>query len=176
MLSAWGQTALTFPSTTCRCVSSHPSSPQPLLRPGQGGRCLKLWPAPIPHVSLTPLQGQSALTSRRHCGFRPSASLPSIAASNASSTSRWGVGFGTGWEAVSPGRHWEEVKITQWDVCFSFSQRIPCPRLSPPKNLLLPMKQPHAVASWATGESFPTEDRLAALSCAGRPCSPDDLS
>ncbi|KAM6420948.1 acrosin-binding protein [Pluvialis apricaria] len=43
--------------------------------------------------------------------------------------------------------------------CFKrqfYAKRIPCMRLSPPKNLLL-TERPHTVGSWARGESFPTE-------------------
>ncbi|GAB0177538.1 acrosin-binding protein [Grus japonensis] len=45
--------------------------------------------------------------------------------------------------------------------CFKrqlYAKRIPCLSLSPPKNLLLPMERPHAVGSWARGESSPTEE------------------
>ncbi|KAM6144585.1 acrosin-binding protein [Phoenicopterus ruber ruber] len=45
--------------------------------------------------------------------------------------------------------------------CFKrqfYTKRIPCPSLSPPKSLLLPMERPHAVGSWAWGESSPTEE------------------
>ncbi|XP_009891269.1 PREDICTED: acrosin-binding protein [Charadrius vociferus] len=43
--------------------------------------------------------------------------------------------------------------------CFKrqfYAKRIPCLRLSPQKNLLT--ERPHAVGSWAKGESFPTEE------------------
>ncbi|XP_032851590.2 acrosin-binding protein [Tyto alba] len=44
--------------------------------------------------------------------------------------------------------------------CFKrqfYTKRIPCPSLSPPKNLL-PTEQPHTVGSWARGKSFPAEE------------------
>nr|XP_009512178.1 PREDICTED: acrosin-binding protein [Phalacrocorax carbo] len=51
--------------------------------------------------------------------------------------------------------------------CFKhqfYIKRIPCLSLSPPKNLLLPMEQPHAAGSWARGESSPMEEGQASLS------------
>ncbi|XP_009637413.1 acrosin-binding protein [Egretta garzetta] len=45
--------------------------------------------------------------------------------------------------------------------CFQrqfYAKRIPCMSLSPPKNLLLPTERPHAVGSWARGESSPAEE------------------
>ncbi|XP_010286483.1 PREDICTED: acrosin-binding protein [Phaethon lepturus] len=50
--------------------------------------------------------------------------------------------------------------------CFKrqfYAKRIPCLSLSPPKNLLLLTEQPHAVGSWARGESSPTEEGMASL-------------
>ncbi|XP_009459941.1 PREDICTED: acrosin-binding protein [Nipponia nippon] len=47
-----------------------------------------------------------------------------------------------------------------WEV----EERISCLSLSPPKNLLLPMEQPHAAGSWARGESSPMEEGRASLS------------
>ncbi|XP_075348757.1 LOW QUALITY PROTEIN: acrosin-binding protein [Mycteria americana] len=41
--------------------------------------------------------------------------------------------------------------------CQCYTKRILCLSLSPPKNLLL-MERPHAVGSWARGESSPTEE------------------